>query len=123
MAHRTVDGYIAGLEGWQSEIASRIRRIVLKAAPEAKESIKWAQPVYESNGPFCYFKAFKNSINLGFWRGIDIEDPKGLLEGSGDKMRHVKIRSIDDVDEEQFADFVRQAVELNLSKGDPTKGN
>ena len=123
MANKTVDGYIVGLEGWQAEIASGVRRIVVEVAPEAKESMKWAQPVYESNGPFCYFKAFKNSVNLGFWRGIDIEDPEGLLEGSGDKMRHVKIRSIDGVDEKQFADFVRQAAQLNLSKGDPTKGD
>jgi hypothetical protein len=38
-------------------------------------------------------------------------------------MRHVKLTSVDDVDEEAFGEFVRQAVQLNLTKGDPTKGN
>ena len=122
MATKTVDEYIARLDGWQAEVGSRLRSIVLGAAPEAKESIKWSQPVYEINGPFCYFKAFKTSLNFGFWRGVDLDDPKGLLQGSGDKMRHVKLTRVEDIDQSAFADFVRQAAQLNLEKGDPTKG-
>ncbi len=122
MADKTVDGYISGLESWQAEIVSQVRGIILQAAPQAKESIKWAQPVYESGGPFAYMKAFKKAVNFGFWRGIDLDDPKGILEGSGDKMRHVKLTSLEDIDAAQFADFVRQAVKLNQVKGDPTKG-
>jgi hypothetical protein len=117
----TVDAYIAQLEGWQGEIVSELRNIVLAAVPEAEEAIKWAQPVYSVNGPFAYIKAFKNSVNFGFWRGVDIDDPGGLLQGSGEKMRHVKIVSLDDIDQQAFRDFVNQAVSLNLSKGDPTK--
>ena len=70
MAAKTVDEYIAGLEGWKSDVGAELQRIVRAAAPDAKESIKWAQPVYESDGPFSYFKAFKNSVNFGFWRGV-----------------------------------------------------
>ena len=123
MAEKTVDAYIAGLEGWKAEVASRVRQIVLEAAPDAVESIKWAQPVYETDGPFCYMKAFKNSVNFGFWRGVELEDAEGLLQGTGEKMRHVKLTGIDDVDEAALAGFVRQAVQLNLTKGDPTKGS
>jgi hypothetical protein len=123
LAEKTVDAYIAGLEGWKGEVASKVRQIVLEAAPDAVESIKWAQPVYETNGPFCYMKAFENSVNFGFWRGVELEDPKGLLQGTGEKMRHVKLTGIDDVDEAALAGFVRQAVQLNLTKGDPTKGS
>lgn len=121
MNKNTVDAYIAQLEGWQGEIVSELRNIVLAAVPEAEEAIKWAQPVYSVNGPFAYIKAFKNSINFGFWRGVDIDDPGGLLQGSGEKMRHVKIVSLDDIDEPAFIDFAQQAVKLNLTKGDPTK--
>ena len=122
MTEKTVDAYIARLEAWQAEIVTGVRQIVLKAAPEAKEAINWAQPVYSSNGPFAYIKAFKNSVNFGFWPGVDLADPQGILEGSGEKMRHVKLSSLDDIDEQAFSDFIQQAVQLNLSKGDPTKG-
>lgn len=123
MSEKTVDGYIEGLEEWKAGIVSKVRQIILKAAPDAKESIKWSQPVYESDGPFAYIKAFKYNVNFGFWRGVDLEDPKGVLEGSGQKMRHVKLTSLDEIDEELFRDFVWQAVDLNRLKGDPTKGS
>ena len=122
MAAKTVAEYINGLEGWKNEVAGRVQAIVTGAAPEAKESIKWAQPVYELNGPFAYMKAFKNSVNFGFWRCVELDDPQGLLQGTGDKMRHVKLTSLQDIDDEAFTAFVNQAVELNLEKGDPTKG-
>ena len=87
MAEQTVDGYIAGLEAWQAAIVSRVRELVRAAAPGAQESIKWAQPVYEANGPFAYIRAFKSSVNLGFWRGAELTDHAGALVGSGEKMR------------------------------------
>jgi hypothetical protein len=123
MSEKTVDEYIIKLEKSKGEIVSKIRKIILDSAPDAKESIKWAQPVYEINGPFAYIKAFKNDVNFGFWRGADIIDPEGILQGSGEKMRHIKLRSLTDINEKLFVDFIRQAIELNRSKGDPTKGS
>jgi hypothetical protein len=121
MAAKTVDEYIAGLQGWQQEVVAAIRAIVQEAAPEAKESIKWAQPVYEVDGPFAYIKAHSGSVNFGFWRGVDLTDPGGLLEGTGGKMRHVKLAGMSDIRKRAFKDFVRQAIQLNRTKGDPTK--
>jgi hypothetical protein len=37
-------------------------------------------------------------------------------------MRHVKLTGTADIDEEAFAGYVKQAVQLNQEKGDPTKG-
>ena len=122
MSEKSVDDYITGLDDWKGEVVSEVRSIIRNNAPEAKESIKWAQPVYEINGPFCYIKAFKNSVNFGFWRGVNIDDPTGLLKGTGQKMRHVKLTSLGDVNQKVFSGFVKQSVGLNLVKGDPTKG-
>jgi hypothetical protein len=120
---RTVAEYAAGLGDWRAEVVLALSDLVREAAPEAKESIKWAQPVYEQNGPFCYIKAFKNHVNFGFWRGVDLPDDAGILEGSGKKMRHVKLTGLEDIREDVFRDLVRAAVALNQSKGDPTKGS
>jgi hypothetical protein len=122
MGDQSVEAYIGSLEPWQAEIARKLRAIVKAAAPEAGETIKWAQPVYEMNGPFAYFKAFKKAVNFGFWRGADLEDPQEVLEGTGEKMRHVKISRVEQIDAGLFSRFVRQAVKLNLEKGDPTRG-
>jgi hypothetical protein len=121
MPTKTVDDYIASLNGWQADAVAALRRLIREAAPDAVESIKWAQPVYEDNGPFCYIKAFKSHVNFGFWRGVDIPDPQGLLQGSGDKMRHVRLTRVEDIQTDAFRDMVRSAVRLNRTKGDPTK--
>ena len=121
MAKQTVEAYIERLEEWQAEIVKAVRKVVLQAAPEVEEAIKWAQPVYTLNGPFAYMKAFKTAVNFGFWRGVELTDPKGLLVGSGEKMRHVKLTELSDIDDDAFTSFIHQAMRLNLEKGDPTK--
>lgn len=47
---------------------------------------------------FGYVNAFKSHVNVGFFRGTEIDDPAGLLEGTGKYMRHVKLRPDSDVD-------------------------
>ena len=42
--------------------------------------------------------AFTAHVNVGFFRGAEIADPEGLLEGTGRFMRHVKLRPGTDVD-------------------------
>ena len=41
---------------------------------------------------FGYVNAFKDHVNVGFFRGAEIADPDRLLEGTGKFMRHVKLR-------------------------------
>ena len=46
---------------------------------------------------FAYVNAFTAHVNVGFFRGAEIADPDGLLEGTGKFMRHVKLRPERDV--------------------------
>lgn len=39
-----------------------------------------------------YVNSFKSHVNVGFFNGAVLEDPTGLLEGSGKRMRHVKLK-------------------------------
>jgi hypothetical protein len=121
--NQSIDEFMAGLDDWKSEIVANLRELVAESAPEAEEAFKWSQPVFESDGPFSYIKVFKDHINFGFWRGADLNDPEGLLKGSGKKMRHVPLKGMQDIRSERFKAFVREAIELNHSKGDPTKGD
>jgi hypothetical protein len=117
-----VDSYISSLDEPLAAIVARLRQILLMTAPGVYEIIKRAQPVYESDGPFAYIKAFSETVAIGFWRGVEIRDPKGLLEGQGDTMRHITIRHPAEIDAAAISDFVVQAINLNRVLGDPTKG-
>jgi hypothetical protein len=41
---------------------------------------------------FGYVNVFRAHVNVGFFNGVDLDDPTGLLEGAGRRMRHVKVR-------------------------------
>jgi hypothetical protein len=41
---------------------------------------------------FGYVNVFKAHVNVGPFFGAELDDPAGLLEGSGRRMRHVKVR-------------------------------
>jgi hypothetical protein len=43
------------------------------------------------DAPFGYVNAFKSHVNVGFFYGAMLKDPTGTLEGSGKRMRHVKL--------------------------------
>lgn len=118
---QTVEGYVKSLSGWQKDAVKRVRTLVKQAAPQAEESIKWSQPVYSLNGPFAWVKAFANHVSVGFWRGLELPDPKGLLESSGAKMAHLKIRGLPEIKAREIQRFVKEAVKLNKQKGDPTQ--
>ena len=47
--------------------------------------------------PFGYVNVFRAHVNVGFFMGAELKDPMGLLEGSGRRMRHVKVRPDDDL--------------------------
>ena len=49
-------------------------------------------------------------VRLQLFRGVELDDPARRLEGSGRGMRHVKVRSVSELDAASLRDFVRQAV-------------
>jgi hypothetical protein len=118
---KSVASYIAKLKGEQKAIVEQLHRLMLETAPKVKHSIKWSQPVYEEGGPFAHIKAFASHVNFGFWRGAQLPDPKKLLSGAGERMRHIKITSAKDINRKAYQDFIKTAIELNAKYGDPTK--
>jgi hypothetical protein len=47
---------------------------------------------------YAYIMGHGDYVNLGFFHGVDLPDPDGLLEGTGKKLRHIKIRTLADTD-------------------------
>ncbi len=114
-AQTGVEDYFNALQGQQLEAATALRRLIRQSVPAADELVKWQRPVYELNGPLCYLQATKKHINLGFFKGDQLHDPEGLLEGAGKSMRHIRIHAPNDVRHAGIADLLDQAVRLNTS--------
>lgn len=58
---------------------------------------------------FGYVNAYSSHVNVGFFRGTEIDDPAGLLEGTGKYMRHVKLLPDRDVDVAGLETLIRSA--------------
>ncbi len=116
-SREAVDEYVSRVDPARREVVEVLRRLVLEQAPNASETIKWGQPCYSKNGNLCYIAADVDHVKLGFFRGGDLPDPGGLLEGTGKKMRHVKVRSLDDIPEEGLSSLIREAVSLDERQG------
>jgi hypothetical protein len=58
---------------------------------------------------FAYVGAFTTHVNVGFFRGASLKDPAGLLEGSGKRMRHVKLRWGEPVNEAALTALIEAA--------------
>jgi hypothetical protein len=59
--------------------------------------------------PFAYVGAFKDHVNVGFFNGTALDDPFGLLEGTGKRMRHVKLKTGDVLDAHSLDELIRAA--------------
>jgi hypothetical protein len=86
------------------EIAFQTRKLIYHALPELTEVVWEKQRTAGyGTGPkknsehFCWIMPTKNHVNLGFNYGVDLPDPKGVLEGTGKSFRHFKVKSIEDL--------------------------
>ena len=100
------------------ELALGLREIILKVAPQARETLyktyevtMWYSLTDKVMQGFCHVSVHKKHVNLGFFRGVDLNDPDRLLEGSGKQMRHIKIRSAEDLKQPHIKTFVKAAVQ------------
>jgi hypothetical protein len=98
------------------EIARALRRLVAGVMPDVVE-VPWETQgnVGYGVGPkkmseqFVYIMPATGHCNLGFYYGADLEDPAGLLEGSGKSLRHVKVRSLANAKSPALKTLVEQA--------------
>lgn len=107
---QTVDTYgtfeeaIAGSSPQAQPLARALRALLAEVYPPATE-VPWPNQhvIGYGVGPkkgtehFAHIAMHGPRVNLGFNYGADLPDPEGLLEGTGKKFRHVKVRTAGDV--------------------------
>ena len=96
---KEIRNYLDRLPSPQKEICETLREIIIKARPDLQELMKNGVPSYEDK---YYIVGLKDHVNLGFLiEGLSTEE-LNLFEGKGKLMRHIKIYSLDEIDEEKI---------------------
>ena len=105
-------------------IVTALRNVIVEVDPNTREVVRLGDRAATYGvGPrkmidgYAYILPYKSWVNLGFYQGVDIADPEGLLEGTGAKMRHVKIRSLDDALRPTVRALIKGALERRKASG------
>ena len=86
-----------------------------ECAPEATESISYGIPAWKtSRRIIAVISPTKQDITFSFSRGAQMTDSFGLLRGVGKSSKHVKVKSVETMNEAAIRDYIRQALELDL---------
>jgi len=110
-----IDKHIQELADWRGKLLARLRKLILKAAPELTEEWKWDTPVWSYKGNVVAGGAFKDHIKLNFFKGAALKDSHGLFNAGLDAKatRGIDFHEGDKVDEAALKDLVREAVAYN----------
>jgi hypothetical protein len=107
-----VQAYIAAIPGWKRDLARRLDALIVAVVPNVSKAVKWNSPFYgiEGQGWFLSFHCFTKYIKVAFFRGTSLRP----VPPSTSKLKEVRYLDIheDELDEAQFADWVKQASQL-----------
>ena len=108
-----VQAYIAAMPGWKSEVGRRIDDVITRTIPGVRKAVKWNSPMYgmEADHWFIGFHCITRYVKVAFFRGARL-DPMPPGTSKQKDVRYLDIHEDDAFDEDQFADWVKQASQL-----------
>lgn len=113
----TFDELIAPIPAELQAICSSLKEVILDLHPEAVEVVRLGDNAASYGlGPkkmseaYAYVMPRNGYVNLGFFYGAILMDPAGLLEGTGKKLRHVKVRSLAQASDDATKTLIRESI-------------
>lgn len=111
IAHdRAIDAWFASREGELGVTARNWFQVMRACGDEVRELVHdGAATACLGDVPFAYVAVFTSHVNLGFFQGASLRDPKRLLQGAGKRMRHVKLKPGTAMDEAALRELIAAA--------------
>jgi len=109
---RDVEGYLASLDKGKLPIVLDLRKMIREAIPDSKETIKWGTLIFEREKILGAIMVHKDHVNLQLWRGSELKDKDGLLEGTSEGMRHVTFTKTSDIKKGPIKTLLKEAGRL-----------
>jgi hypothetical protein len=95
------------------KVVRKLRGFVKGIVPGVKIRVNsWGIPTFEKPDPFCFYMVGKDHLTFGFHFGTSLDDPHGLLEGTGKNLRHIKLRAVEDLEQIGLRGLVQSAARL-----------
>ncbi len=98
--------------------AWKVRELIFEVAPDIAETvypqmkvIRYGLDGNKMDALLYFIMPTKAGVSLGFMHGTTLADPKGLLEGTGKNLRHVKLKTLEDAANPALRKLVEVALE------------
>lgn len=106
----SIDVWMRAHPGELGAIAQRWFEVMRACGDDVRELLHDGHPTAcVGDAAFGYVNAFKDHVNVGFFRGAELADANGLLEGTGKFMRHVKLRPGQTIDDAALSKLIQIA--------------
>ncbi len=103
------------------EIATDLRDAIRAEAPGLREAIKWNSPFWIGEKDILCLQCYDDHVNLGLLQGADLADAFPEIEGTGRRMRHVKVRDRPSARSPSLRRLIRAAVEHDRRSAAPRR--
>ena len=108
-----VAAYFEKLNGPVKSVAEALGEAIYNRGPHLKATLAWNVPCWAGNERVLSVVAHARHCNLQLWSGARMaEQYLGRIEGSGKALRHVKVHSVSDIDDE-LLDIIDRAIQLD----------
>jgi hypothetical protein len=108
--YASFDDYLEDQSAKNQTIIRALRTFVKRVEPGLQEAVKWGNGCWiGSKGPVAYVYSDTGFVQFGFFNGAALKAPKGLLEGKGRYVRHIKVHDPSEIDRQTFAPLLKQA--------------
>jgi uncharacterized protein YdeI (YjbR/CyaY-like superfamily) len=105
------------VDAWFSKTDDELRRFarpwfeqMRECGADVRELLHDGHPTAcVGDAAFGYVNAFRAHVNVGFFHGAMLDDPAGLLEGTGKRMRHVKLRWAQQLNADALSELIAAA--------------
>src|SRR5687768_7735297 len=99
---KTYDSFSAWKEDQSKnnqKMISKLQKLLADIAPHFSTTVKWGQGCWaDGDKPKVFIHAEHDHVQLGFYTGSTLDDPRGLLSGNGKYVRFVRIYDNEEVD-------------------------
>ena len=90
-----------------------LRKLVNDCSLPLIETVKWGNGCWiKGELPILYIYALKSEVQMGFFAGSQVADPKERLEGKGKFVRFITVSSKEDIDAKYFTALIKKAIKI-----------
>jgi len=93
------------------KLITEVSKVICDVAPKLETVVKWGQGCWtEGKNHKVFIHSASDHVQLGFYVGSKLKDPKNLLQGTGKFVKHVKVFLSEDIDETALKNLIKQVI-------------